>query len=227
MPSKHTVKQYVEDGFYHIYNRGVEKRELFLDDQDYRVFLHLLKVYLSPVEINKHPLTDLTGFKPVRFRPLSNLNKEVDLLCFCLMPNHFHLLIKQSSLDGMSKLLRRVSTTYALYFNQRYSRVGHLFQGIYKAAIVLDEPYLLHLSRYIHLNPLELTRINPVNYPYSSYSYYSGQKTCDWLNTEFILSFFKRVNDPTVKGLRSYGEFVGGYLEDPRGIIGDLTLESD
>jgi putative transposase len=227
MPSKHTVKQYVEDGFYHVYNRGVEKRELFLDDQDYRVFLHLLKVYLSPVEIDKHPLTDLTGFKPVRFRPLSNLNKEVELLCFCLMPNHFHLLIKQSSLDGMSKLLRRVSTTYALYFNQRYSRVGHLFQGIYKAAIVLDEPYLLHLSRYIHLNPKELTRINPVNYPYSSYSYYSGQKTCDWLNTEFILSFFKKVDDPIVKGLRSYGEFVGGYLEDPRGIIGDLALESD
>jgi hypothetical protein len=145
------------------------------------------------------------------------------------MPNHFHLLLKQNTADGMSKLLRRVSTTYALYFNKRNNRVGHLFQGIYKAVMVSNESYLLHLSRYIHLNPNELglTRMNLVSYPYSSYPYYLGQKSAEWLNTNFILSFFKKAEDPLIKGLASYEEFVMVEQEDSQKIIGDLILDPD
>ncbi len=227
MPSRNRVKQYVENSYYHVYNRGVEKRDIFIDDQDYRVFLHLLKFYLSPLNSDKHPLTDLTGFVPVRVRPLANLYQEVELHCFCLMPNHFHLLIKQFSLSGMPNLLRRLLTTYSMYFNRRYDRVGHLFQGPYKAAIILDEPYLLHLSRYIHLNPKELTGSHLVSYLYSSYPYYLGDRKAQWLNTDFVLSFFKRSQDPILKGLNSYKEFVEDPSSDPKETLGNLVLEED
>ena len=225
MPSRNTVKQYLENGLYHIYNRGVEKRDIFLDDQDYNVFLHLLKFYLSPIKSEKHPLSELTGFNPVRVRPLANLGEEVELLCYCLMPNHFHLLIKQKTQDGMKKLLRRLLTTYSMYFNRRYDRVGHLFQGIYKAALIANDSYLLHLSRYIHLNPREMTRFNLVSYPYSSYAYYLGEKKAGWLNTDFILSYFKEAKDPELKDINSYKEFVESFAQDPKEIIGALTLE--
>ena len=154
MPARNTIKIYAADCYYHVYNRGVEKREIFLDEQDYSMFLHLLKLYLSPKELEE-PLTrrDL-----VRARLAQSVGDEVKLVAFCLMPNHFHLLLKQSTKTGMIKLMRKLSTTYAMYFNDRYNRVGTLFQGPYKAIAIDTEPYLLHLSRYIHLNPIELTR---------------------------------------------------------------------
>ena len=91
----------------------------------------------------------------------------------------------------MSDLMRRLSTAYSMYFNKKYRRVGHLFQGIYKAAYVDKDPYLLHLSRYIHLNPLELalTGFNLVKaaiYPYSSYAYYLGKKRAEWIVKDLI-----------------------------------------
>ena len=140
MPHKNTIKPYVDNGFYHVYNRGVNKGDIFFDDQDYRVFLHLLKYYLSPVQSldKEHPLTDLMEI--VRPRPLANLEKEVDLVAYCLMPNHFHLLLKQNTIDGMTKLMRRLMTTFAMYINKRHHRVGHLFQAKYKAALIQDDP---------------------------------------------------------------------------------------
>ena len=107
MPAKNVVKTYVENGYYHIYNRGVEKRDIFLDDQDYSVFLHFLKQYLSPPQPKGTFLT-MTGLHLVRPRPVHPLHNEIDLLAHCLMPNHFHLLLKQKTPDGMIKLLRRL-----------------------------------------------------------------------------------------------------------------------
>ena len=127
----------------------------------------------------------------------------------------------------MPKLARRILTNYAMYFNRRYNRVGHLFQGVYKAAIILEDSYLLHLSRYIPLNPDELTGSDPVNYPYSSYPYYLGEKKADWLRPEFILSFFKKSQDSDIKSFRSYKEFVEDFREDPKEILGHLVLEAD
>lgn len=229
MPSKNTIKQYVENGYYHVYNRGVEKRNIFLDDQDYRAFLYLLKFYLSPLSTlgsNKHPLVNLTEFNPVRPRQLANLYGKVELHCFCLMPNHFHLLLKQNDLTGMPDLLRRLLTTYVMYFNRRYDRVGHLFQGTYKGVLISDESYLLHLSRYLHLNPVDMTRSHPVSYPYSSYSYYLGKKKADWLKTYLISSFFKGNKTTIVKNFGSYREFVEEYEEDSKEILGNLVLET-
>lgn len=227
MPHKHSIKTYVKNGYYHVYNRGVEKRIIFQDDQDYRVFLHLLKYYLSPTNDKAlHPLTNLPNYSLVRPRPLNNLANEVDLLAYCLMPNHFHFLIKQITTDGMPKLLRRLSTTYALYFNKRYNRVGYLFQGRYKAALITKDEYLLYVSRYVHLNSAELTRTHLVSYPYSSYLYYLGEKKAEWIKPGFILKFFDKSKLlPFLKKYPSYKEFVEKGKEDPREIIGSLAID--
>lgn len=216
MPQRNTVKTFIAGGYYHAYNRGVEKRDIFLDDQDYRVFLHLLKYYLSPQDKQQvHPLINLQGFVLVRPRPLANLEKEVELLAFCLMPNHFHLLIKQITQTGMSKLMRRLLTTYAMYFNSRYDRVGHLFQSSYKAVLVDKDEYLLHLSRYIHLNPSELTGIILVNYQYSSYAYFLRRKRASWVKPDFILSYFSS----------NYEDFVESYAKDAKELLGAMVID--
>lgn len=229
MPAKNRVKQYVEDGYYHLYNRGVEKRRIFLDDQDYRVFLHLLRFYLSPIERpNEHPLTGLTGFQPVRKRPITNLHGEVKLLCYCLMPNHFHLLLKQTSKNGMEKLARKLLTTYVLYFNRRYDRIGPLFQGVYKAAIVQTDEHLIHVTRYIHQNPT-LTKGFLSEYPYSSYANYLGEKKNEWLDTAPVLSLFKdpKKGEMGLGEFRNYKDFVELHETDPEEIIGNIAMESD
>jgi putative transposase len=197
MPAKNVEKIYVVDGIYHAYNRGVEKRKIFLDDQDYEVFLHLLKYYLSPTyKTSPHPINTTGKIKLIRPRPLKNLNQEVELIAYCLMPNHYHLLLKQTTIDGMTKLLRRVATTYSLYFNRRHKRVGYLFQGRYKATQVEDQASLLHLSRYIHLNPYKyVTRSHLVSYKYFSYPYFLRLKTADWLHPEIVLSLIKNYKD--------------------------------
>lgn len=227
MPHKHSIKRYVEGGFYHLYNRGVEKRTIFVDEQDYAVFLHLLKYYLSPSDPkDAHPFLSFKNFTVVRPRPLTNLEKEIELLSFCLMPNHFHLLIKQKTIDGMEKLMSKVLTTYSMYFNKRYERVGHLFQGRYKAALVTSDSYLLHVSRYIHLNPSELTGTVPVNYPYSSYQYFLGLKKATWLKPDFILAYFDTSKLlPFLNKYPSYKDFVENYAEDSKEVVGSLAID--
>lgn len=228
MPAKNSVKLYTENGYYHIYNRGVEKRTVFLDHRDYITFLHLLKHYLDPDEI-----TDSETGLPNRM----NLSKEITLLAYCLMPNHFHLLIKQITKDGMTKLMKRLTANYSMHFNWRYNRVGPLFQGIYKAVNVDTDGQLLHLSRYIHRNPVDLKfhRTNPsreisplASYPYSSYRDYMRRQGTKWISTEVILNYFGTSslikNIPT----RSYAEFVEQieYDEDLASLE-NLLVDSD
>lgn len=190
MPGKNTIKEYAPENYYHVYNRGVEKRKIFLDEEDYTVFLGLIKKYLTGTNKN------------LKNRHLfNNLGTEVSLLSYCLMPNHFHLLLFQKTSDGITKLMRRVTTGYVMYFNNKYDRVGGLFQGRYKAAHINGDTYLHHISRYIHLNP-----DNYKNWPYSSYSYYLGQKNAKWLDTSPILSLFE--DSPA-----QYSEFVDDYAE--------------
>ena len=204
MPAKNSVKQFVENGYYHLYNRGVEKRDIFLDEQDYAVFLSYLKKYLDPTGSDPHPLA-----------------KEVDLLVFCLMSNHFHLLVKQSSLNGITKLVRAVCTNYVMYFNKKYDRIGTLFQGKYKAVLVDNDAYLLHLSRYIHLNPGS----DPKTYNYSSYKYYLGRKNANWIKTTEVLAYFKTAKRINLKDFFSYESFVDDFKLEPEELLGNLTLE--
>jgi putative transposase len=220
VPNRFEIRKYAPDTIYHVYNRGVEKRIIFQDDQDYAIFLHLLKYFLSPGQKDiVHPLVGLQGYKNARPRPMTTLYGQVELHSFCLMPNHFHLLLRQVINGGVTALLRRVCVTYAVYFNHRYERVGHLFQGKFKAILVDDDSYIIHLSRYININPLELglTRSDLVSYPYSSYAYYLGEKHAIWLKTDFILNYFK--NDAI-----TYKKFVEGE-SNSESALGYLTLE--
>jgi putative transposase len=227
MPSRNSIKIYVKDGFYHIYNRGVEKRIIFEDDQDYKVFLKYLKEALSPPPDSKllKKTISLQGasFKGVPRQP-KNFQNQIDLLAFCLMPNHFHLLLKQSSKDSMESFMRSVITRYSMYFNKRYSRVGKLFQGHYKACLIKNDNYLLHLSRYIHTNPLE--NYSDLTKAYSSYSQYIGLTKSNWLKPELILSFFDRADKSFFRGTNTYNNFVEKSEIDSESMLGKLILEN-
>lgn len=175
------------DSYYHIYNRGVNKQKVFLDDQDYAVMLSLIKRYLDII-----PSKNQNG----AFYP--NYSQDIELLTFCIMPNHFHFLVFQHRADAMKDLLKSLSVAYAMYFNKRYKRVGPIFQQRYKASRIDSEAYLLHISRYIHMNPH-----NYFEYEWSSMSYYLGNKTASWIRPARILELFK---------LNDYTKFVTDYL---------------
>ena len=136
--------------YYHIYNRGVEKRNVFMDVRDRDRFQSLL--YL------------LNGVKPIIYRLIQGetLYKEevgekiVAIGAYVLMPNHFHLLLKETKDGGVTSFIRKLTTGYTMYFNKKYERVGPLFQGAFKAEHINNDGYLKYLFAYIHLNPVKL-----------------------------------------------------------------------
>jgi putative transposase len=219
MPSKNILKIYVENGYYHIYNRGIEKKEIFKNEDDCRIFLHYISLYLSPVDEILKLYPDNVRIR--RFISL-NLSQEVDLLSFALMPNHFHFLVKQKNKDGIIKFTRRLMTSYAMYFNKKYDRVGTLFQGRYKAVNVDRDEYLLHLSRYIHLNPADINSNLDFN-KYSSYSYFIGLKNASWIKPKEILDYFSLKSDDLKSS--SYKNFVEDYMTDPKEILGEIAID--
>lgn len=189
MPSRNIYKHYLPDTYYHAYNRGLNKQPIFLDEHDYTVFLGLLKRYLgTQPEIKSNR------------QPHPSYRDHVELLAFCLMPNHFHLFMYQTDPEGMKQLLKSLSVSYNMYFNKRYRRVGPLFQQRYKAVNITDDSQLLHISRYIHLNPDAYN-----TYKWSSLPYYVGTKQADWLQPGRILEQFN--------GPADYQQFVDEYKD--------------
>jgi len=189
MPSRNIIKEFDADAVYHVYNRGVNKADIFIDKQDYAVFLSFLKYALLSDESKKEIEAVEPGFlsEAQRF----NLRREgladrLDLLSYCLMPNHFHLLIYQNDPEAITKLMRSIATGYVIYFNKRYQRIGSLFQGVYKAKRVSSDSYWEHISRYIHLNPLDIG-CDFRTYDYSSYPVYVDKKNQEWVKTDRIL----------------------------------------
>lgn len=174
MPSRNILKTYAPDCYYHIYNRGVAKQTIFHDEEDFAVFLNLLKRYL-----------DIYPHKDNKGREFEHLRGRIELLAYCLMPNHFHLLALLHDPSALTKLLRSICTAYTGYYNKKYKRVGTLFQGRYKATIISSDSYLQHISRYIHLNPKDYS-----SWPYSSYKAYLGKQTITWLQQERIMELF-------------------------------------
>jgi putative transposase len=200
MPAKNAIKPHVADSWYHLYNRGNNKQQIFIDSQDYFFFIRLLKIYLSP-ELKINPRTGL-------FRP-ENLSETVNLSCFCLMPNHYHLLVKQTDKNGITQLTQHVNSTYVMYFNKKYQKVGSLFEGKLKGVLIDSDTYLLHLSRYIHRNPINLLNSDPFDeYPYSSYPYYVGKKHASWIETKSILDYFYSPLTIKQTAQMTYKEFV-------------------
>lgn len=192
MPARNVVKQFEPETMYHVYNRGVEKRSIFLDERDYAVFLSFLKYALlsDKDEVDTALLTDGQRFNLRRL----GLSGEVELASFCLMPNHFHLLLYQHSQDAITKLMRSIGTGYSMYFNKRYKREGSLFQGVYKASRIGSDSYWEHISRYIHLNPLDLG-VDYKSYPYSSFRFYSGLVHAEWVSPSIVTGSFKNFKE--------------------------------
>ncbi|KKQ91876.1 MAG: hypothetical protein UT58_C0001G0009 [Microgenomates group bacterium GW2011_GWC1_39_7b] len=226
MPARNLIRFEGDDCYYHVYNRGVEKRIIFEDEQDYKVFLNYLKEYLSPPpdlsKITKTFTLQGFSFQGVPHQP-KNYFEKVELLAYCLMPNHFHLFLHQKNEHDIEKFMRSLLTRYSMYFNKKYDRVGSLFQGPYKSAIVRDESYFLHLSRYIHLNPSEYTK--DLVSAYSSYSEYLGLRKTPWIHPEKILFFFKQASKDFIQKENSYKNFVKNYKIDSTSILENLTLE--
>lgn len=223
MPSRNRQKIYVEGGYYHVYNRGVAKQKIFKETQDYKVFLRYLKDALT-VPKAKNIGFNLRGrsFKAVA-RPIKNFLKEIELIAFCLMTNHFHLLLKQYNKNSMEGFMRSLITRYAQYFNKKYDRIGPVFQGRYKAILVTEDRYLLHLTRYIHLNPSEFT--DRLTDTYSSYSNYLDERITSWIKPDFILGFFNQKTLTETHKYNNYRSFVEGYRRESASILGELTLE--
>lgn len=190
MPYRQPI--FFNGGYYHIYCRGSEKRTIFLDRSDRERFVARLLEYKE--------------------------EHGISILCYCLMPNHYHLLVKQITDESVSKFVYKLNLAYAMYFNKKYERVGPLFQGRFKAKGVDEDEYIVHLSRYIHLNPLKLVGLEGLEeYPWSSLKDYLSLTDGDLIDKELILSYFKNNNprDEYLGFVRSEGkENVSQLMED-------------
>ena len=157
-------KQFGIGEYFHVYNRGNGKNKVFLDEEDYKFFI---------LRLNQNLFPDIYKSKYSYSTPLPK--NSFSMTCFCLMPNHFHFLIKQNRELPISKLMLKVCTSYSKYFNKKYKSVGHIFQDQFKQIWVDDNSYLVWLSAYIHENPGVAGLVsNSRDYNWSSYSDFAG-----------------------------------------------------
>ena len=141
--------------FFHVLNRGVEKRKIFLDSRDYARFIHDLYTFniQGRSDTNHRRNTKMTDIGC----PSLDGEQLVQIHFFCLMPNHYHLMLSPLVEGGVSLFMKKINMGYAKYFNERYERSGALFQGKYKSIHITSDAHFMYLPFYIHLNPLDLT----------------------------------------------------------------------
>lgn len=189
MPAKNTLKIDMPNSYYHVYSRGVAKQPIFLDNDDFDYFQHLIARYLSfDQSISK---------SGVRY---PHLRGSIELLAFCQMSNHFHMLFFQAEGGALTDLMRGMMTAYSKYFNLKYKRTGPVFESRYKAVQITSDPQLLHISRYIHMNPRYYKE-----YKHSSYQFYIGSKEApEWLQLQRMLELFDSPRD--------YAKFCENYI---------------
>ena len=172
--------QFVPGQYYHLYNRGNNYQKIFFAHENYLYFLRLIRKYLRP--------------------------EDVVIIAYCLMPNHYHLLVYLNS-ENLSKCMQPLLLAYTKAINKRYKRVGALFQGRFKGKWIDRNAYLLQLSRYIHQNPVIARLVNkPEDWEFSSYRDYIGQRSGTLPDPEVILSQFSSREE--------YQKFVDDYTEN-------------
>ncbi|MHC5542925.1 transposase [Singulisphaera rosea] len=177
--------------YYHVYNRGVNRNDIFFERENYLFFLQRLR----------HSL----------------VNKGVDVISYCLMPNHYHLLVLLN-VDDLGSLMHPLLISYTKAVNKRFGRVGTLFQGGFQAIHVDGEEYLIHLSRYIHPNPVKAGLVqHPEDWEFSSYQEFVGKRSGTLPRPEVILSQFPEAE--------VYRFFVEAGLGENDAVIGHLTLD--
>lgn len=198
MPLRRVI--FLPNYFYHVYNRGHNKSIIFRNKRDYIRYLTKLKQYLK-----QHSIT---------------------LVAYCLMPNHIHLLLRQNNDNSINSFIHRLHTAYTMYFNKKYDHLGTVFQGRFKAKLIEGDEYLLHLSRYIHINPLEVMQNynqKLEKYFWSSYREYIKSREKNRLcNTKIILDYFSIKLKSTKR--KKYQEFVESYIKNvDNAIIKDIN----
>lgn len=171
--------KFAQGEYYHIYNRGCGRQNIFREPDNYFYLLRLLQKKLP--------------------------QQQVSLIAYCLMPNHYHFLVKQTDDFGITQFMHQLNTSYTKFINLNTKRTGRLFEYTFKAKLIETDETLLHVSRYIHLNPLLGKIVDDLDlYPWSSYSIYTGLRNNVFLNTEEILSHYKT---------SSYKDFVLNHFE--------------
>jgi len=168
--------------YFHVFSRGVRKHSIFENVSDYLRFLFVILAYQGEDRITNTSREVKRSIHNKFIKIDSDLEnkvleeRSVELVAFCLMPNHFHLIVKELSEDGLSKYMQRVLTAYSKYFNIKHEKSGYVFQGKYKSVLVSSDKQLLHLSAYIHKNPIELGwKNNEEKYLWSSYQDFLGK----------------------------------------------------
>lgn len=223
--------EFSEGEYYHIYNRGTDKRNIFADKKDYERFIYYL-FFCN----DSNPLLN-SQFHYRGLASIQNVKDErktiVEVVCFCLMPNHFHLLLKQKTEKGIPIFMQKIGTGYTMYFNTKCERSGSLFQGTFKSKHITKDSYLAHLTRYIHLNPIEIiepdwkntmivdkvkTHDYLLNYAWSSYADYVGYGR---FQNVLSNSDIKDINIDS----NSYKKFVTEWTNTDAEFIKDSTIE--
>jgi len=210
--------------FYHVYNRGTEKRLIFSDGNDYNRFITLLYLCNSskPVNINNYFREGLSFTELIV--NVDTGDSIVDIGAYCLMPNHFHLLLKEKTENGISQFMKKLLTAYSMYFNKKHKRTGRLFEGPFLAKHLDTDNYLKYIISYIHLNPIKLidsswkergiidylrAKQHLADYLYSSYLDYIGKhrKEGKILAREKFPEYFRNFKD--------FDQFINEWLSHP------------
>lgn len=224
MPSR--LVPLVSEQFYHVVNRGVDRQRIFISRRDNERFLEILFYYQfkkTPVKYSRFNALPHEEKTKILSELETGAEKLVTLISYCIMPNHFHILLKQLTTDGISIYLGNIQNSYAKYFNKKTDRTGHLFQGPFRAVRIENDNQLIHTSRYIHLNPyssyLVKNERNLLDYPWSSLTTYLENEKGDICDPESVLSLF-----PTPQ---NYKNFVLDQKDYQRSLqsIKHLTLD--
>ncbi|MBI2443018.1 MAG: transposase [Candidatus Levybacteria bacterium] len=185
---------------YHVFNRGIDRRPTFTRKREYERAVDATKFYLTshpPMSFSKYLRLE-NEKKNAVVKLLSDTTKHVHLLSFCLMPNHFHFLVRQTEEHGISHFLSNFQNSYTRYFNTKHDRVGSLFLDQFKAVRIETDEQLIHVSRYIHLNPYTGYVVKSldelITYPWSSLPAFLHDDG-SFIEKEPVLSFFKSPNE--------------------------------
>jgi len=213
------------DGYcYHIFNRAVGSEEIFSNSRSLRRALKILKYYRYPQKIKFSGLNKISSeLRKEYLRQASQELPYVELYAFALMPDHYHFLLRQLQEGGISKFISNFQNSYARYFNTRESRFGSLFQNPFKAKLVTNDEQLLHLSRYIHLNPVTAYLVKEKDlkdYPWTSFGEYAGKEP-DIVDVKFILGMFGGSSEKYLKFVLDRADY-----QRRLGEIKKLLLES-
>lgn len=178
--------------YYHVYNRSAHGIPIFSGDREKNIFIKAIKFYLQPT-----PPTKFSVYRRNKNKfPINLSQKLVGIINYCIMPNHFHLTLRQEQDDGIKKYIQRLSNSFAHYWGVKYKDKGPVFEGNYKAVHIENNEQLLHLSRYIHLNPVTAYLVEkPEDYNHSSYKAYLDITKLDYIDLPIVQNQFSTIQE--------------------------------